>query len=412
MTQPRLSICIPTYGREKLLGETLAHLLSVCDENTEIVISDNCSPDRTQDIIKYFAGHFRHFRAIRQTENRGAIVNVAAAMSLARGRYIYPLFDDDQLHFQGLQNAIAIMEQDPGIVAVFGGHEEWSRSTGQTFPQRKVEQRVDFAQGDKIAMFRQFVMLWNPVCRTEIFQRYCTFEKRSFGSWEVIGSLLERGKVSVIPDLFYKHAHSEPRMEYELTEGWYHDAYRAGFESFAGRKGPFKPDELASFISQRVTPAYVHGVRFAQIKNEFIAARHFMLRSRAYGLVSEPEVMAWEMQNLVALVAERILAKVILLPEVKEIVFEASPRLRALRERFGAIAPQYVLVDGSNEAAKPGGFASTQFVVTYQYGSFETGAIPDFDPTRAVAVEDVIETCRISDQPLAFDAAGQIAAKR
>ena len=406
MKNPRLSICIPTFKREGLLRETLTHLREVCDEDIEIVISDNCSPDGTQDVIKSFTGYFLHFRAIRQTENRGAIRNFAAAMSLARGRYLYPLSDDDQIHFQGLQNAVSIMEQAPSIVAVFGGHEEWIRSTGEAFPQRKVEQRIDFTQGDKLAMFKKFVVLWHPVCRTDIVQRYCSFEKRTFGLWELIGSLLEHGGVSVIPDLFYKHAHSEPRMEYELTEGWYHDAYRAGFESFAGRKGPFKPAELASFISDRVTPAYVQGVRFAQIKHDFLAARHFVLRARAYGLISEPEVMSWEMKNLVGMVAARLLARVELIPAIDEVVFDASPRLRALRERFSAIAPKYSITDVSEEKSPQRGFRPSQFLVTYRYGSFESGALAECEPQLAAAVEDLIETCRVTDQPLALDIAG------
>src|SRR5882672_9125892 len=83
MTRPQLSICIATYNRAGLLGEALTHLRDVCDDDVEIVVSDNCSPDDTQDLISSFAGCFRHFRAIRQATNRGALPNFAAAMSLA-----------------------------------------------------------------------------------------------------------------------------------------------------------------------------------------------------------------------------------------------------------------------------------------------------------------------------------------
>ena len=94
---PLLSICIPTYNRANLLRETLAHLREVCSEDVEIVISDNCSGDDTQDAIRAFAPRFAHFRSFRQTENRGAVANFAAAMSAARGKYLYPLCDDDRI---------------------------------------------------------------------------------------------------------------------------------------------------------------------------------------------------------------------------------------------------------------------------------------------------------------------------
>ncbi len=107
----------------------------------------------------------------------------------------------------------------------------------KTFPQRPVEQRLDFARGDKLGIFNKFTLLWSPVSRTEIVQRYCSFEQRTFGMWEFVGSLLERGSVSLIPDLFYKHAQSEPRLEYELTEGWYYDAYRPASRDLSATLG-------------------------------------------------------------------------------------------------------------------------------------------------------------------------------
>jgi glycosyltransferase involved in cell wall biosynthesis len=406
MTTPRLSICIPTFNREALLRETLNHLREVCDEDIEIAISDNCSPDGTQEVIKSFVGKFRHFRAIRQTENRGAIGNFTAAMSLARGRYLCPLSDDDQIHVDGLQNAVSIMQQNPNIVAVFGGYEEWIRSTGETHPQRDVEQRMDFARGDKLSIFNKFVLLWHPVCRTDIVQRYCWFDKRSLNMWEFVGSLIERGDISIIPDLFYRHAHTEPRMEYELTENWYHDAYRAGFETFIGRMGQMSPDKLAWFLAQRVTPAYTQGQRFARIKGDFLAARHFALRARAYGIISEEKLMAWETENLVGMVAVRLLARVELAPEIDEVVFDISPRLEALRKQFNTIAPKYSVVDVSEDKSLQQGLGPSQFLVTYHHGRLESGALAECESTRWIAVEDLIESCRVTDQPLALDKTG------
>src|SRR6266404_2786201 len=142
---PLLSICIPTYNRANLLRETLAHLREVCSEDVEIVISDNCSPDDTQDAIRAFAPRFAHFRAFRQPENRGGIVNFSAALSGAGGKYLYPLCDDDRIHFAALSAAVAVMEEGPGIAAVFGGYEEW-HPNGDVFPFKLVEKRTDFAQ--------------------------------------------------------------------------------------------------------------------------------------------------------------------------------------------------------------------------------------------------------------------------
>jgi len=49
MAQPDLSICIPTYNRAAILADTLAHLEFLNDFplTTEVVVSDNASPDDT-----------------------------------------------------------------------------------------------------------------------------------------------------------------------------------------------------------------------------------------------------------------------------------------------------------------------------------------------------------------------------
>jgi glycosyltransferase involved in cell wall biosynthesis len=401
MTGPPLSICIATYNRANLLREALTHLSDVCPDDVEIVVSDNASPDDTQDIIKSFAERFRYFRAVRQPTNQGPALNFAAAMSLARGKYLYPFSDDDQIHMKGLQRAISIMEERPKIVAVYGRYEEWQRSTGQTFPNKPARPRMDFAQGSHLEIINKFSFLWFPVCQADVFQRFSTFNKSSVGSWEVLGSFLRYGDVSVIPDFFYKHADTEPRAEYKLTEGSEHDAIRADFESFFGRMGqPYPPESLAIWLHSRTTPYYMLGARFGQIKHDLLTARHFMLRSRACGVATKEQVESWENEAMLGMVAERVLQKVELLSGVETVVFEASPRLAALRERFAAIAPQYSLSEISEGTVWQLEPRSNHLFITVNYKSFESGAAADVEPTIAMA--DLIETCRLTDQPLGF----------
>jgi abequosyltransferase len=59
MKKPLLSICIPTYNREKYLKSAIESVLSQADEKNrnliEICISDNCSKDNTEKLVKTFA---------------------------------------------------------------------------------------------------------------------------------------------------------------------------------------------------------------------------------------------------------------------------------------------------------------------------------------------------------------------
>jgi glycosyltransferase involved in cell wall biosynthesis len=398
---PLLSICIPTYNRAKLLRETLAHLREVCGDDVEIVISDNCSGDDTQDAIRSFASRFSHFRAIRQPENRGGIANFAAALSVASGKYLYPLSDDDRIYFPALMAAVAVMEEAAGITGVFGGYEEWFPD-GHVLPIKLVEERTDFAQHEHMKILSLYLLLWHPVCRADIYRRFYMPDRRSFGMWELAGALLKHGGVSVIPDLFYKHAHTEPRMEFEMTENWYHDAYRAGFECFIGQVGSVNSAEIAAFIAGRTVPPYLHGRRFAMIKRDYLGARHFVLRSRAYGMIVEADVIAWEKATMLAMVVQRLFTRIELNPDVDQIVFEANVRLLKVRDGLAAIAPGYSFVSISPGELQLMDLRPNQYLVTYAHPSFAPGAAPGLDPARMVAVEDVIETCRITTQPLSL----------
>jgi glycosyltransferase involved in cell wall biosynthesis len=398
---PLLSICIATYNRATLLRETLAHLRDVVDDDVEIVVSDNCSPDDTQDAIRSYAPRFGHFHAIRQPANRGGLLNFAAAMSAARGKYLYPLSDDDRIYFPALSAAVAVMEEADGISGVFGGYEEWL-SNGDVNPVQFVNERTDFARHEHAKIFNQFALLWYPVCRTDIYRRFVMPDIRSFGMWELTGALLTHGGVSIIPEIFYKHVHTEPRMEYNLTENWYHDAYRAGFECFVGQIGSADAAHIATFISERTVPAYTQGLRFALVKRDHLAARHFVLRSRAYGTIPESQVMAWEKSAMLGMVVERLHMRIELNPDVDQIVFEANVRLLNVREGLAAIAPRYSFESISPAEMQRMDLRANQYLVTYSDPPFAPEAAPGLDPTRMVAVEDVIETCRITTQPLGF----------
>lgn len=400
---PLLSICIPTFNRADILRKTLVHLLQVCDANVEIILADNASPDHTQDVINEFRPKFRFFKSLRHEKNLGATKNITSAVSIANGKYVYTLSDDDEIAFAGVMEAIRLMEEAPAIVAVYGGYQEWDREQDLVLGTFKsVETRIDFAQGNKLAIFNQFSLLWFPVCRADIYQRWFSYDDDSFGMWPLVGSLIEHGNVAVIPDMFYKHAHTEPRMEYELTESWYHDWHRAQYEVYVGRIGTANPQELANFINSRVGPAYMQGMRFAMMKGQILKARHFILRARAYGFVDEATVLKWEQESMIAMIAEKLLARITLLPHVKEVLFESSPSLDTTKARFASIAGNIRVNSFEINKLQTGSLKPEQFLVTYGYleNDQHDKGFQGLNRANCQAALDLLESCRLTDQPI------------
>ena len=403
--RPRLSICITTFNRADILRKTLEHLHQVCDADVEIVVADNASPDHTKQVIEEFRPKFRFYRTLRHSTNLGPAKNLSSVMSLATGKYVYALSDDDAIYYDGLLTAVRLMEDDPAIVGVYGSYQEWDSNADSILSTIKfVEARADFVRGDKRSIFNRFSALWSPVCRTETYQRYFSYDEDGFGMWPLVGTLIEHGNIAVIPEIFYKHACTVPRMEFELTEAWYHDFHRAQYEIYVGRIGPVNPQQLASFVNTRVGPAYMQGTRFALMKNQMLKARHFMLRARAYGFVDEAAVMAWERQYLVPMIAEKLLGQIMLFPQVREVLFERDPKLESVTAQFASIAENYrigaiAVNEWQNSPMKP-----DQFLVTYMYMGDLRGAndkkLLRLDPARYRAVQDLIEGCRLTNQAL------------
>lgn len=104
MSNKLLSICIPTYNRCDILDETLNKLFSDPDfdnESIEVIVSDNCSTDKTKDIV----AKYPLVKYFRNQENT-SFFNLTTVLSYATGKYIR-LFNDT---FYFKQNALGNMK--------------------------------------------------------------------------------------------------------------------------------------------------------------------------------------------------------------------------------------------------------------------------------------------------------------
>ncbi len=107
-----LSIVIPTYNRAGFLHRCIESVVANIEPRIEIVISDNCSPDNTQEVVKQFQDP--RIRYFRQPVNLGAVRNFHFLANEAKGKYLFFLTDDDFLLTGGLQTVVKfILEYQP-----------------------------------------------------------------------------------------------------------------------------------------------------------------------------------------------------------------------------------------------------------------------------------------------------------
>ncbi|GEN44234.1 glycosyltransferase family 2 protein [Alkalibacillus haloalkaliphilus] len=90
-----ISVITPTYNSEQFIEETIKSVQAQTIENWEMVIVDDCSTDRTVEIIESIRQHDSRIKLHKLDENKGAGYARNVAMDLAQGRFIAFLDSDD-----------------------------------------------------------------------------------------------------------------------------------------------------------------------------------------------------------------------------------------------------------------------------------------------------------------------------
>lgn len=124
MEQKLLSICFPTYNRAECIGEQLKRLASVDKtvlEDVEIIVSDNCSPDNTKDVILSYQSRL-DFHYNRNEKNLGPDENYLYCFSHATGKYVWLVGDDDYLIPENLHVVVdTLKNKDIGFLYITPG---------------------------------------------------------------------------------------------------------------------------------------------------------------------------------------------------------------------------------------------------------------------------------------------------
>lgn len=122
-SKPLLTIAIPTFNRALYLDQTLCQLQKeiseFCIQNVEVIVSDNASPDNTEEVVNHVISSGLTIRYIKNSENIGSDANIAQCFNLANGSYVLILGDDDLFVDGGLHDLLQnIDSQQYGVVCL------------------------------------------------------------------------------------------------------------------------------------------------------------------------------------------------------------------------------------------------------------------------------------------------------
>jgi glycosyltransferase involved in cell wall biosynthesis len=111
-----LTVGMPVYNAETFIAKALDSFLGQTFKNFELYISDNASTDHTEEICRQYAARDQRIRYFRNATNMGAGWNFRRVYSLANGKYYKSAAHDDFLEPTFLEECIAALEADPGLI--------------------------------------------------------------------------------------------------------------------------------------------------------------------------------------------------------------------------------------------------------------------------------------------------------
>lgn len=174
MNSPAISIIIPTYNRARVIEKAIRSALTQTFTDTEVIIADDGSKDDTAEVVAAL-GEPR-VRFVRK-ENGGCSSARNFGVGVARGRYVAFLDSDDEWDPRWLETAVALLEADGRVGAVYGSLDRIG-ADGQRFAildlsigGRHTEATVPYVLSEC-----QGLLGSNVVARTEVV--------RDIGGWD------------------------------------------------------------------------------------------------------------------------------------------------------------------------------------------------------------------------------------
>lgn len=121
MTTPRVSVCVVTYNHEHYIHDCLMTVIAQAhDVPLEILIGDDQSTDRTEEVIRALVSRFpKVVRYFRHKTKLGPAGNYQFLIGQARGEYIAHLDGDDYWLPGKLIAQLGVLDAYPECVAAY-----------------------------------------------------------------------------------------------------------------------------------------------------------------------------------------------------------------------------------------------------------------------------------------------------
>ncbi len=121
-TTPKVSIVLPVYNGERFLAESIESCINQSLRDWELIIVDDCSTDRSPQIIADYAAQDSRIQSIRNATNQKLPNTLNTGFAQARGEYRTWTSDDNAYYPEALATLAAELDADPKVGFVFSNY--------------------------------------------------------------------------------------------------------------------------------------------------------------------------------------------------------------------------------------------------------------------------------------------------
>ena len=194
---PMVSIGVPVYNGEETLTAALDSLLAQSFSDFEIIVSDNASTDKTEEICLSFCKRDSRIIYVRQEKNIGAAKNFEFVLKKSQGRYFTWAAADDLRSSDFLEKNFIYLENNLDYVASTSPNKFEDKN-------ETVSKLIEFSiEGDIEERLEKFLKncwtshgIYYSLIRTKTLKRYPHYGESFFAAdWSIISFLLCQGQI-------------------------------------------------------------------------------------------------------------------------------------------------------------------------------------------------------------------------
>jgi glycosyltransferase involved in cell wall biosynthesis len=204
-----VSIIIPTYNQEDFISETLESVLAQTYINTEIIVTDDGSTDRTPEILQQYASNFSKINLITSEKNTGVVKNINRALNVVNGEFIAWLGGDDLMMPEKIEKQVNLLMGRPDAVGCCHDAEVFESDSGKALGlfSEIYNSKKGFREGGIELLFDPgYHMLPSTIMFRSIYRPIEGFDERLlFGDWLYDIEIFRHGKCVVINEVLARY---------------------------------------------------------------------------------------------------------------------------------------------------------------------------------------------------------------